>query len=164
MTRDNWRDLIEAVGVISIVGSLVFLAVEVRTNTASNEIAILQSQSARWVDFHGQTVMSRDLAKLLVKVSSNSPLDDVEKRQYRSFVFQRISQAVGMLRLYDRGFISREEVNASFLALRNLAKSYQPAQEIVEGLSNDRLRGLIPDDDGFEVWFDRQTETYEDNL
>ncbi len=49
MSREQLKDILEAIGVIVIVASLVFVAIEIRTNTESNNIAIEQNYASNWL-------------------------------------------------------------------------------------------------------------------
>ena len=70
MNRERWKDLFEIVGVVAIVASLIFLTLEIRTNTETNQIAIFQNYSANWFDMHSQVAGNRDLAALVEKALS----------------------------------------------------------------------------------------------
>ena len=88
MTRDQWKDLFEVIGVIAIVTSLVFLTLKMRANTATNKIAILQNYSASWFDMLSQVAGNHELAALVENARSGEELDRVEARQYRAYVLQ----------------------------------------------------------------------------
>ncbi len=149
MTRNHWKELIEVTGVIAIVASLVFLTLEIRTNTATNQIAIFQNYSANWFDMHSQMAGNHELAALVEKAQFGEELDRVETRQYRGYVFQRVTQSSHMLRFYDAELISEREAKRAFRAIRKLANTPRFRQEI-ETIDRPRLRALILDEDGLD--------------
>ena len=149
MNRERWKDLFEIVGVGAIVASLVFLTLEIRTNTETNQIAIFQNYSANWFDMHSQVAGNRDLAALVEKALSGAELDSVEARQFRGYVWQRVTQSNHMLRFYDEDLISEYEARRAFRGIREEAENPRFREEI-ETIRNPRLRGLILDEDGLD--------------
>ncbi len=123
ITRQQLKDMFEIIGVVAIVASLVFLTFEIRTNTATNQIAIFQSYSSNWFEMHSQLAGNRELATLVEKARSGATLDPVEALQYRSYVFQRVTQSNHMLRFYDEELIPESEVRRAFRAIREEAKT-----------------------------------------
>jgi hypothetical protein len=151
MSREQLKDILEAIGVIAIVVSLVFLTFEIRTNTATNQIAIFQSYSSNWFEMHSQLAGNRELATLVEKARSGEVLEPVEALQYRSYVFQRVTQSNHMLRFYDEELIPESEVRRAFRAIREEAKTPSFRQEI-ETIGNTRLRSLILEEDGLDSY------------
>lgn len=56
-----------------------------------------------------------------------------------------------MLRLFDEGVVTEDEVREAFRATRGNARNPRFREEI-EGISDDRLRGLILDEGGLDRW------------
>ena len=154
MSREQWKDLFEVIGVIAIVVSLIFLTLEIRTNTATNEIAILQNYSSNWILMNGQVAENKDLAALVEKAYSGDDLDAVESRQFRGYVLMRVSQSRHMLDLYDRGLIPESEARRAFRAIRMAAQNPTYRKAIEASVTLGRLRGLIVDEDGLDRWLD----------
>lgn len=153
MNRQQWKDAFEVVGFATLIGTLVFLALEIRTNTESNHIAIFENYGSNWIAMNGEIAGNRELATLVVKANSGEQLDPVEARQFRGWVFQRVSQSNQMLRFYDADLISEYEAQRAFRAIRAEAKNPRFRQEI-ETIENERLKGLILDEDGLEKYLD----------
>jgi hypothetical protein len=151
MTREQWKDIFEVIALVALVGSLLFLALEIRTNTESNHISIFANYGSNWIDMNGQIAESRELAGLIEKAYSSEKLDNVEARQFRGWVFQRVSQSNQMLRFYDAGLISEYEASRAFRAVRAQAQHLRFREEI-ETIDNIRLKGLILDEDGLEKY------------
>ena len=151
MTREHMKNIWEAIGVITIVASLIFVAFEIRTNTASNKIAIEQTASSNWLTINSTIAANHDLAELFEKGLAGEKLDRAEVRQFRAIVAMFLTQSFHMLRLYDQGLISEDEVRLGFRALRNLAQQGR-FRERVATIDDDRRRGLILDPDGLDKW------------
>jgi len=151
MTGDQWKDWLEGIGILAIIGSLIFVALEIKTNTESNNIAIEQDIAANWMIINSTVAANHDLATVLEKGQAGEELDRAEARQFRAFVAMFLTQAFHMLALYDQGLISEDVVRGAFRALRiNAQRGY--FRERVEMMSNDRLRGLILDPDALDKW------------
>ncbi len=104
MNRERWKDLFEIVGVVAIVASLIFLTLEIRTNTETNQIAIFQNYSANWFEMHSQVAGNRDLAALVEKALSGAELDKELKHDnsgatYGNESHSRTSCCVSMTRI-----------------------------------------------------------------
>ena len=123
MSREQLKDIFDIIGVIAIVVSLIFLTLEIRTNTATNEIAIYQNYSSNWMLMNGQIAENRDLAAIVEKAFSGEDLDAVERRQFQGYVNQRITQSRHMLDLFDRGLIPELEARRAFRAIRIHARN-----------------------------------------
>ena len=151
MTRDQLKDWLEGVGVLTIIGSLIFVALEIKTNTESNNIAIEQNIASNWMIINSTVAVNHHLAELIEKGRAGEELDRAEARQFNAYVSMFLTQAFHVLRLYDQGLISEDEVRGAFRALRKSAERGR-FRESVERVSNDRRRGLILDPDGLEKW------------
>ena len=151
MNRQQWKDTFEAIGFLTLIGSLVFLAMEIRTNTESNHIAIFQNYGSNWIAMNGEIAGNRDLAALVVKAYAGEDLGPVESRQFEGWVFQRVSQSNQMLRFYDAGLITEYEAQRAFRYIRLEAENPRFRAEI-ETIDSERLRGLILEEDGFEKY------------
>ncbi len=68
MNFDKWNKQLTLVANIGVVAGLIFVALEVRTNTASNNIAIEQNYAANWMIINNTIATNADLAALLQKV------------------------------------------------------------------------------------------------
>ena len=148
---NKWLSLLANVGVV--VG-IIFLAIEVRTNTSTNRIAILQNYSNNWMHIHAQMAENPELTSLVELAFSGGELDQVQSRQFRRWALQFVSQAHDMLRHYDEGLISENELRSAFNNIRNMAVNPRFRQALEEaGISeSSRLGGLIIDENGYEKW------------
>ena len=155
MTREQWKDLFEAAGVIAIVASLVFVAQEIRTNTESNKIAIEQNYSSNWLTIGAVIAENHDLAEIFEKGLAGEEMNRAEARQFDALVSMYLTQSFHMLRLYDQGLISEDEVRAAFRAVR-LNAEHGRFREEVEKVGDERRRGLILDSDGLDKWLNAE--------
>jgi hypothetical protein len=151
VSREQWKDALEAIGFITLIGSLVILAIEIRTNTESNHIAIFENYGSNWIAMNGEIAGNRELAALIVKAYADEELDPVESLQFNAWVFQRVSQSNQMLRFYDAGLITEYEAQRAFRAIRVEAENARFRAEI-ETIDSERLRGLILDEDGLDKY------------
>jgi hypothetical protein len=151
VSREQWKDALEAIGFITLIGSLVILAIEIRTNTESNHIAIFENYGSNWIAMNGEIAGNRELAALIVKAYADEELDPVESLQFNGWVFQRVSQSNQMLRFYDAGLITEYEAQRAFRAIRVEAENARFRAEI-ETIESERLRRLILDEDGLDKY------------
>ncbi len=152
MNFDKWNKQLTLVANIGVVAGLIFVALEVRTNTASNNIAIEQNYAANWMIINSTIATNADLAALLQTGLSGEDLDPAESRQILHLTKMYLTQSFHMLRLYDQGLISEAEVRGAFRSTRLYAQQGQFREEIEADLQDERRRGLILDDDGLDKW------------
>lgn len=148
---NQWLSLLANVGVVL---GIVFLAFEIRTNTSTNRIAILQNYSSNWMHLHSQTAENQDLAELVEVGLSGQELNSIQTRRFRSWALQYVSQAHDMLRHYDDNLVSRKELVTAFANIRLLAKNPAFRGALIDaGVDpSSRLGGLILDGDDFDRW------------
>ena len=151
MTREHWKDLVEGIGILAIVGSLIFVALEIKTNTESNDIAIEQNFASNWMIINSSIAENRDLAELIEKGIAGEELDRAEARQFQHLASMYLTQSYHMLRLYDQGLITEDQVRRAFRATRRLAQQGRFRKRMQE-VDNDRRRGLVLDPDGLDKW------------
>ena len=108
MTRDQWKDWLEIVGIAAIVGSLVFVGLEVQQNTVAIQDSSHQTS----------LMMSHDTSERLwdpafAKVYDDglrdySGLEGPQKRQFDQYIGQRINVWEYAFAARDRGVMSEE--------------------------------------------------------
>ncbi len=151
MNTDKWNHWLTLAANLGVVAGLVFVALEIQTNTESNVIAIEQNYSTNWLTINSTIATNRDLAEVFEKGLAGEELDRAEDRQFRHLVAMFLTQSFHMLHLYDLDLITEDEVRGAFRALRLLAQRGR-FRERVEGILDDRLKGLILDPDGLDKW------------
>jgi hypothetical protein len=135
---------------IGVVLGLVFLAFEIRTNSATNRIATQAAFSSNWVAINGATANNSQLAEVITKTRANEPLSDVEMEQLRGLVGQFRSQAAFMRRLYTEGFATKGDVRNAYHSLRTWSQYDAVRAIILEG--SERLQRIVLEEDGLEEW------------
>jgi hypothetical protein len=147
---NQWLTLMANVGVV--VG-IIFLAFEIRTNTATNRIAIRSASQSNWVEINGGIAGNRELASVIEKAIAGEELDRVEARMFHHHVRQYANQGILWRDLYRDGLASEQDVVNGFVALRRFAEYERYREELAEmGTTGP----MILDEDGFEKWFEAQ--------
>ena len=147
---NRWLSLGANLGVIA---GLVFVAFEIRTNTESNLIAIDQNYASNWMEINTTVASSPRLADVFEKGLAGEELTRAEARQFDHIVAMYLTQSNHMLRLYDMGLISEDQVRGAYRAIRHNAQSGRFREEI-ESSTDERSKGLILDPDGLDKWLD----------
>jgi hypothetical protein len=142
MTRSDWKDTFEAIGVFAIVASLIFVAFEIRTNTASNQIAIEQNYSSNWLTINALIAENHGLAEVFEKGLAGEDMTRAEARQFNGLVSMYLTQSFHMLRLYDQGLVTEDEARSAF---RVQMKLDQPFVSYAAEPSKDILRVRLKD-------------------
>jgi hypothetical protein len=151
---NRWLSLATNIGVFA---GLVFVALEIRTNTESNDIAIRASSASNWMALNSTIVENRDVADLFEKGLAGEDLDRAEGRQFSNLVSMYLTHSLHMKNLYDNGLISEADVRGSFRAIRNYAKQGRFREEI-EKMHGERNRSLILEPDGLDDWLNQNVE------
>jgi len=86
MIRDNWKDFLEAAGIVAIIASLILVAFEVRQNTLMMRAQINQSRTEVAVSEQQATYNSDYLPDLLVNLNRGQELTAQEMVRYRSYL------------------------------------------------------------------------------
>ena len=141
---------------LGVIGGLFFLGLEVRSNTAANQIAVYESAAQNWMLLNGQEATNREFAGLLERASSGESLDPVEVRQVRAWIRQHLTGAFLRVRLYDQGLLTDSELRGGLAYVRFLARDphLRPMFEAEVGGGGSRFGGLILEEDAFERWLE----------
>jgi len=105
---------------------------------------------------NSQVAGDGELASIIEKVYSGSDLTPVEERRMSRFIRMRVSHALSMLSMYDSGLISRADAANGFGPIRLDAQNQHYRRIIESVLWNDRLKGMILEENGYEEWIDLQ--------
>ena len=109
MTRDQRRDLYEAIGLVAIVGSLIFVALEVRQANLATLVAARDSATQGHIDYMALLIDSTVLASASAKATSNQELNAIEAKQYTIFHELRWRHYERVYYLYTNGVFSDQE-------------------------------------------------------
>ena len=138
---------------LGLLAGLVFVALEIRTNTETNLISIFQASSANWMEINGD-LMDRDVAELLEKAFSDEELDDVERRQFEGWVRKQLTHAAFIRRLYNAELISDAEFRNEFANGIREYREIDRFRQRINSLVDEEFRKLILDDGGLDSWLD----------
>ena len=147
---NQWLSLSASVGVV--IG-IIFLALEIRTNTATNIIAIRSASQTNWVEINGGIAGNRDLAAVIEKAIAGEELDRVEARQFHHHVRQYANQGILWRDLYRDGLASKQDVRTGFGSLRRYAQYEQYRQELAD---MGTIGPMILEEGGLDKWFEQQ--------
>jgi hypothetical protein len=123
--RDQIKDIIEVVGMIAIVASLVVLALEVRQNTTALEAGAWQVRSDALMNLSLQIAGSRDLAEVQANLlqrpegcAEDDPscteinathvqsLNAIQHEQYRAYLRAHAFRLQNMVVQYEYGLLT----------------------------------------------------------
>ena len=150
---NRWLSLGANVGVIA---GLIFVAMEIQTNTESNIIAVEANYANNWMTVNNTIASNAVFAAILEKGLAGEQLTKVETRQLRNLTYMYLTQSFHMLRLYDIGLISEGEVRDAFRAVRKFAEQGRVREIIQNDVTYDRGRRMIVDPDGLDRWLNAQ--------
>jgi len=109
MTREQRRDVFEAVGLVAIVASLLFLALEVRQANVASKIAARDSVAQGHMDFLNAAIDPSIVAAAWPKATSNEELTRLEISQLDHFHGRRWRHYERIFHLYQYGVLSEDE-------------------------------------------------------
>ena len=125
MDRERRRDILEVVGLLAVVGSLIFLALEIRQNTlvvsgqSINEIY----DAVREIDLI--TFADPDLTRITAMEREDIPtLDDAELRQYKHYVTLMFEVWERAIARENEGLIDSESVSSWHLYYEDFVKRH----------------------------------------
>jgi hypothetical protein len=152
MTSDLLSRWISVAANVGVIAGLVFVALEIQTNTEPNSIAMNQAYSSNWLQINNALANSRELSELFERGLADEEFDRAEARQFRHLVSMYLTQSFLMLRLHDNGIISEQEAREAFRALREYAQRGRFRKHVADGVMDPRRRGLILDPEGLDKW------------
>lgn len=126
MTREGWKDLFEATGLLAVVGSLVFVGIETRNNatqaainTRAIEIASYQELTNNIVSSNLMQVGDTDFLELTLKAARNpETLSEIERRRYRIWTVSRLRHADLAFFQFERGIIEEDRLKSALAPLQ----------------------------------------------
>ena len=89
MSHMRWKDLLEVVGLVAIVASLIFVAIEVRKSNQIGRNEAMDSMATAWSSVGIELAGNENLAALLSRTDAGAVLNDfdaVENRQLFSIL------------------------------------------------------------------------------
>ena len=84
MSHIRWKDFLESVGLVAIVASLIFVAIELRQSNQIGRLEAMESMATAWSSVGLELAGDENLASLLAKADNGAvrkDFNDVENRQ-----------------------------------------------------------------------------------
>jgi len=110
MRGNNWKDVLELVGIAGIIGSLVLVAYELRQNTA---IATAQAAFEINTSLDGayRSRAQDPVLAQLIKSGHEAPesLNDLEREQFFTWLRADINTSEALWFYYDNGLIAEDD-------------------------------------------------------
>lgn len=125
MTRDHLKDLIEGIGFIAIIASLIFVGIETRNssrqaflNTQALEIAAYQELMDNIAEMNILIIQDPEVASFMHKVYSTSEeLTELEQFRFSRAAFLRFRHGDMAFFQYQRGVIDEARLRSSLKVL-----------------------------------------------
>jgi hypothetical protein len=113
MTLQDFASIGELVGAVGVIISLIYVATQVRQNTAALRASSITGVTDRTADSMGMVATDPELSKLLGKaVAGDSPLEPDEKMRFELLMGVWFTHWQGMHRQISGGAIDEELFNA----------------------------------------------------
>jgi hypothetical protein len=127
MTREQWKDLLEGIGILAIIASLLFVGIETRQsalqtalNTQALEIAAYQELMDNIAELNLQVVGNPEVAAFMHKAyRTDEPFDELEQFRFSRASFARFRHGDMAYFQYQRGVIDESRLR-SVLRVLNL--------------------------------------------
>ena len=123
MNRQQWKDLLEGIGILAIVGSLVLVAVETRNSTKSTElntqaleIAAYQELINNISEINMLSLQSRDAAEIILRMRDGAP-DRLDSSRLNSAFFMLFRHGDIAIFMYERGVIDELRLRSALKLL-----------------------------------------------
>lgn len=151
MQREHWKDLMEMIGGVAIIASLIFVGMETRNsalqaelNTRALEITAYQDLIDNIAQMNILTIESPEVAALMYKAYENSAeLTELEEFRLTRAFFLRLRHGDMAYFQYERGAIDESQLR-SVLAPLNLSEpKVQAFWERAQGNFSDGYRHYI---------------------
>jgi hypothetical protein len=128
MTREKWKDLLEGIGFIAIIASLVFVGIETRNstkqavlNTQALEIAAYQELMDNIAEMNVLIVQNPAVAALMYKAfRTTDEFSELEGFQFSRAAFMRFRHGDMAFFQYQRGVIDEQRLR-SVIRVMNLS-------------------------------------------
>ena len=127
MTREKWKDLLEGIGFVAIIASLIFVGIATRNSThqaalttQALEMSAYQDLIDNILDMNMAITQDPEVAALMYKAwRTSEPLNDLEEFQFGRAAFQRLRHGDMAFFQYERGAIDEDRLR-SVLRVLNL--------------------------------------------
>lgn len=109
MTIQEWTLLVEVVGAVGIIVTLIYLAMQVRQATNQARADNHRDVANRWIEAQNSGFRSREGAELICRALNDyESLDTVEKGQFHAFMLDILSAYQAVHELYVRKLVNQD--------------------------------------------------------
>ena len=120
MKREQWKDLLEGIGFLAIIASLVFVGIETRNstqqaelNTRALEIAAYQDLIDNISELNALVVESPDVASFMYRIfTTDEPFTEEEQFVFTRAMFLRFRHGDMAYFQFERGAIDEERLRS----------------------------------------------------
>lgn len=152
MKNVNWREIVEIVGVVSIVGSLLLLATEVRQSNHIANAAIEMSMTQEYNAINFERATNADFAKLYAKMGDPAShlITATEQEQMRGLAWHYSNIYWLAQTAHDNGLMPEEQLQGYALDLGLLLKRQSALQdhfiaisEMIPGMADEEVFAAV---------------------
>ena len=123
MNRQQWKDVLEAIGFLAIIGSLYFVGIETRhtarqtaLNTQAVEISAYQELISNISNSNALSIGDPDAAEIMLKMRDGDP-DSLENWQVASALYLQFRHGDIAYFMYERGAIDEDRLRSTLRPL-----------------------------------------------
>ena len=120
MTRQQWKDLLEGIGFLAIIASLIFVGIETRNstrqaelNTIAMEISAYQELMTNIEEINVLALERDDTARAFMRLWPEDVDLDLEAYRERRLLFILFRHGDTAFFMYERGAISEERLRSA---------------------------------------------------
>jgi hypothetical protein len=140
VNRHTAKDALEAIGIIAIVASLVFVGFQLRQTEESLEMQFLQGETASFQDWIGRVSESAELANALAISETNpSDLTPGQRKQVRAWLEEWLSQMATWDNLQRSGVFPESALE---IRVKNNCYIYSTHKAVLEEIRKDLTFGF----------------------
>lgn len=134
MTRTNWKEIAELVGVTAIVASLVFVGIELRQARQIAIADIYQQRTAMIIELHGARLSSEPLAESRSKMAAGAELAEWERNLVNTEHYLFFTYWENVHFQYEHGLMLQEQWDASRRAMKGYLRSNPDARDFWDSI------------------------------
>lgn len=123
MNRQNWKDVLEAVGFLAIIGSLYFVGVETKNsaeqtalNTRATEIAAYQELIANILEMNAIGIADENVAAIMREMRDGDP-DLAHATRLQNAFFMQFRHGDIAYFMYEQGAIDEDRLRSTLRPL-----------------------------------------------